>query len=74
MTRSKDRPSMMVGIAIVAGVFILLAIAVAAQAQTFQVLHTFTGGADGAIPVAGLTMDRAGNLYGATDAGGRYRK
>lgn len=70
MTRSKDRPSMMVGIAIVAGVFILLAIAVAAQAQTFQVLHTFTGGADGAIPVAGLTMDRAGNLYGATNAGG----
>ena len=35
-----------------------------AQAQTFNVLHTFTGGQDGAKPDAGLTMDTAGNLYG----------
>jgi uncharacterized repeat protein (TIGR03803 family) len=48
----------------------LLFVSATAQAQTFQVLHTFTGGSDGAIPVAGLTMDRAGNLYGATNAGG----
>ncbi len=41
-----------------------------AQAQTFNVLHTFTGGQDGAIPVAGLTMDRAGNLYGTSFRGG----
>jgi hypothetical protein len=37
-----------------------------AQAQTYQVLYTFTGGADGAYPYAGLTMDRVGNLYGTT--------
>ena len=41
-----------------------------AQAQTFRVIHTFTGGADGASPAAGLTMDAAGDLYGTTCAGG----
>jgi len=40
-----------------------------AQAQTFTVLHNFTGGADGAQPV-GLTMDPSGNLYGTTSSGG----
>ena len=33
------------------------------------VLHTFTG-SDGANPLAGLTFDSAGNLYGATQNGG----
>jgi hypothetical protein len=28
------------------------------------VLHTFTGGADGGSPEAGLVLDKAGNLYG----------
>ncbi len=41
-----------------------------AQAQTYTVLHSFTGGVDGANPWAGLTMDRAGNLYGTTFFGG----
>ena len=36
----------------------------AAQAQTFNVIHNFTCGNDGGNPFAGLTMDRAGNLYG----------
>jgi hypothetical protein len=40
------------------------------QAQTFTVLHDFTGGPDGANPDAGLTMDSAGNLYGTTSGGG----
>ena len=40
------------------------------EAQTFTVLHTFTGNADGSEPGgAGVTIDRAGNLYGATDVG-----
>jgi uncharacterized repeat protein (TIGR03803 family) len=34
------------------------------------VLYRFTGGADGAVPYAGVTMDSAGNLYGATVSGG----
>jgi uncharacterized repeat protein (TIGR03803 family) len=34
------------------------------------VLYTFTGGADGGDPVAGVIRDSAGNLYGTTSAGG----
>ena len=34
------------------------------------VLYTFTGGADGGSPFAGLTLDAAGNLYGTAYAGG----
>ncbi len=34
------------------------------------VLYSFTGGADGAIPLAGVIRDVAGNLYGTTEAGG----
>src|ERR1700686_2377247 len=34
------------------------------------VLHSFTGGKDGADPEAGLVRDVAGNLYGTTRTGG----
>lgn len=34
------------------------------------VIYTFTGGADGAAPFAGLARDPAGNLYGSTYFGG----
>src|SRR5450759_5268235 len=42
----------------------------AVQAQTFTLLHTFTGGPDGGSPIAGLTEDSAGNLYGTAAGGG----
>ena len=52
----------------------LLALLVVAStlmhAQTFTVLHSFTGGQDGSQPEAGLTMDSSGNLYGTAGAGG----
>jgi uncharacterized repeat protein (TIGR03803 family) len=37
---------------------------------TESLLHSFTGGSDGAAPIAGLTFDAAGNLYGTTFRGG----
>ncbi|MFZ0805902.1 MAG: choice-of-anchor tandem repeat GloVer-containing protein [Candidatus Sulfotelmatobacter sp.] len=37
---------------------------------TFNVLHQFTGGSDGGVPFQGLTLDGAGNLYGAASLGG----
>ena len=40
------------------------------QAQTFTVLHAYTGGNDGGYPVGGLLVDGSGNLYGTTSAGG----
>jgi len=45
-------------------------VAQSAHAQTYSVLHTFTGGLDGEIPEAGVTLDRAGNLYGTASYGG----
>jgi uncharacterized repeat protein (TIGR03803 family) len=37
---------------------------------SYTILHTFTGGADGAWPVGGLVRDGRGNLYGAASGGG----
>ena len=39
-------------------------------AASEQVLYRFLGNADGNGPSAGLTKDRAGNLYGTTSSGG----
>jgi len=47
----------------------LLSVPQPAAAQTWTVLHSFTG-TDGEEPSAGLTMDQAGNLYGTAAAGG----
>lgn len=40
------------------------------QAQTFNVIHNFTGGRDGANPGTALTMSTGGVLYGTTYSGG----
>ncbi len=45
----------------------------AVQAQTLTVLHTFMGEADGATPIAGLTKDAAGTLYGTAEFGGLFQ-
>jgi uncharacterized repeat protein (TIGR03803 family) len=44
---------------------------VPARAQTFRVTHDFTNGSDGGNPLAGFVMDKAGNMYGTTSAGGQ---
>jgi uncharacterized repeat protein (TIGR03803 family) len=57
----------------VVGLLLLSSVFVAwpAMAQTYSVLHSFTG-ADGATPSAGLTRDAFGNLYGTTTLGGAF--
>jgi uncharacterized repeat protein (TIGR03803 family) len=37
-----------------------------------KLLYTFGTGTDGATPVAGVTLDASGNLYGTTSVGGAY--
>ena len=55
----------------VAGLLLLLSLLAVqpAMAQTYSVLHSFTG-PDGSVPGAGLTRDASGNLYGTTITGG----
>ncbi len=62
-------------VAAMAGIFVLTVCAArAAQAQSFQVIHTFSGGGDGGNPNAGLTPDRPGSFYGTTFAGGTHNE
>lgn len=42
------------------------------DANGYTVLHTFTNGADGGFPLAGVIRDSAGNLYGTTQDGGAW--
>jgi uncharacterized repeat protein (TIGR03803 family) len=41
-----------------------------AASGQYSVLYSFTGGADGRYPYAGVIRDAAGNLYGTTEVGG----
>ena len=51
---------------------LVAATATRAQAPTFTVLHSFTNSPDGAVPLAAMIMDKAGNLYGTTNIGGAF--
>jgi len=39
-----------------------------AHAQSFQLIHAFSGATDGGFPLSGLVMDAAGNLYGTSSS------
>jgi len=52
-------------------IILFMLLAILASAQTFTVIHTFTGSADGGYPYAGLVVDQSGNLYGTANVGGR---
>ncbi len=49
-------------------------LAPAAHAQTYQVIYNFQGTLDGGQPSAGVTLDKAGNLYGTATVGGARNK
>ena len=52
---------------------VLIVIAIpAAQAQTFNVIYTFTGHNSSQHPISGVIVDRQGNLYGDTAWGGTF--
>jgi uncharacterized repeat protein (TIGR03803 family) len=73
MTRSQSIPAS--AKRLIAFAFILALAMLAsprAQSQTFSVVHSFSGGTDGAAPLAGLIMDASGNLYGTTTSGGTF--
>lgn len=59
--------------AFLAGTLFLLSVLVpmSAASQMLHVIYNFTGGNDSSNPFAGVTLDRAGNLYGAAAFGGR---
>jgi hypothetical protein len=48
------------------GWVLLIALSPISQAQTFNVIHKFTGQSDGRNPETGLTLDGVGNLYGTS--------
>ena len=49
---------------------LLFIITPALHAQTWTVLHNFTGGSDGGTPYSNVVIDTNGNLYGTTTVGG----
>jgi hypothetical protein len=36
----------------------------------FEIIHSFSGGSDGSVPVGGIVLDQAGNIFGTTNSGG----
>ncbi len=67
MTRTKQQRSFVpCYVARTVAFLVLLGMSGAMHAQTFTVVHSFAGGSDGATPLAGLTIDRFGKLYGTT--------
>ncbi len=53
-------------------IMVLVLASGALAATKYTVLYTFTGGADGGLPEAGLILDANGNLYGTAAYGGAH--
>jgi uncharacterized repeat protein (TIGR03803 family) len=59
---------------LIIGFFWLVSAILALQAQTFTVMHAFTGKGDGASPYTAVTLDHLGNLYGTAGSGGAFQR
>lgn len=71
--RTNTRPAIIsraINFVTLAAAAALLVSGVAAQAQTFTILHDFSGPPDGASPTARLIRDSSGNFFGTTYNGG----
>ncbi len=51
---------------------LVLTSVIGVQAATYQTLYNFAASGDGASPIAGLTFDKAGNLFGVAADDGAY--
>ena len=72
MTNSNhERAQITARLAVTIAILLIALATLSLQAQTFTVIHTFTG-AEGGNPAAGLTIDRVGNLYGTAEYGGGH--
>jgi hypothetical protein len=60
------------GPALVALFGLTIVVSDSALAQSFAVIHNFTGGQDGATPMAGLAIDKAGNFCGTRPMAARW--
>jgi uncharacterized repeat protein (TIGR03803 family) len=56
--------------AALAVVFALSLASIPGHAQTYHVIYTFTGHSSSSNPIAGVTLDQRGNLFGTTAWGG----
>jgi len=61
-----------VGAACPSGCGTVFALTPGAGGWSQSVLYAFAGGSDGVGPYAGLTLDKSGNIYGTTTAGGAF--
>ncbi len=72
-TQQVERRVKRVDLWAIAGAFaiaiLMIVAATQVEAQTFTVLHQFTGGADGSSPYGGLSLDRSGNILGTATYG-----
>jgi len=57
-------------IALTSPIVFMLWLLLPAQAQNFHVIYSFTGGGSAEHPIAGVTVDARGNLFGSTAWGG----
>jgi uncharacterized repeat protein (TIGR03803 family) len=58
------------GFAVVLTIALSIAAGMPAHAQNYQVIYTFAGHESSSHPIAGVTLDRRGNIFGTTTWGG----